>query len=625
MGALHKSNLTLFHPAHNNHGLMVEGSPAESADPPTQNPSVDRTTLPSLISEQSGHTNILHQHLIACAGILILATVIMLPVFVRGFPAGFDAVRHYRWTSHFIDALHDGAFYPRWLPAANDGQGSPVPLYYPPLSFYVAAALSLVTGNTLQAMALSCWLALAVSGLTMYAFSRSLLSWGMSFAAAALYMIAPYHLLDLYQGSTVSEFWTFAWVPLLLAAVRRVSVGHSLQGVACLAFGYALLVLTHVPVAFLTTLTLPIYALLLTRNPRALLRMTAGAALGAGMGAIFLIPVLFEIGYVKLFFKFDYRDYFLFERVRAALTSTRFPAESSLFSYSLDLDLVGVGFLALFLVSSLLIWMEWRSRRPDSAWTRSCVAIWIVTAFSFLMTTRLTAPIWRITPGLSYLFFPYRWLIVASAGTCFLASLSVWMLMSDGKWRSLKIAALAIVVVLNLAIGALAIWRAPVASDGFAGGLSRRDPREYRPKWWDGQLRKEQSESAAQVESGDAQVRAIDDSGIEQSYSVSAGTDSVITLRPLYFPGWIARVDGNKREIAPSPDGNIQLHVEPGERTLTLSFEDTWPRTVGKIVSAVSFLIFLGVMSGSAGIAACSLRFLRNPKTRAGRDACSPR
>ena len=563
--------------------------------------------------------------LISCAAILILASVIMLPVFVRGFPAGFDAVRHYRWTSHFIDALRDGAIYPRWLPAANDGQGSPVPLYYPPLPFYVAAAFSLVTGNTLQAMALSCWLALALSGLTMYAFSRSVLSGGMSFAAAALYMIAPYHLLDLYQGSTVSEFWAFAWVPLLLAAVRHVSVGRSLQGVAWLAFGYAMLVLTHVPVAFLTTLTLPIYALLLTRNPRALLRMTAGAALGAGLAAIFLIPVFFEIGYVKLFFKFDYRDYFLFERVRAALTSTRFPAESSLFSYSLDLDLVGVGLLALFLVSSLLIWMEWRARKSDSDWIRSWFAIWIVTVFSFLMTTRLTAPIWRITPGLTYLFFPYRWLIVASAGACFLGSLSVWMLMRDGKWRSLKTAALGIVVVLNLAIGALAIWRAPIASDGFAGGLSRRDPREYRPKWWDGQLRKEQSQSAASVESGDAQVRAIDDSGIEQSYSVSAGTDSVITLRPLYFPGWIARVDGEKREIAPGPEGNIQLHVEPGEHTLTLSFEDTWPRTVGKIVSAVSFLIFLGVLSGSAGIPACSLRFLRSPKTRAGRDARAPR
>src|SRR6266581_4400441 len=104
----------------------------------------------------------------ACAGVLVLAAILMLPAFVQGFPAGFDAVRHYRWTSEFIDALRDGAIYPRWLPSANNGQGSPVPLYYPPLPFYVASAFSLVAGNTLRAIVLSCWLALALSGLTMY-------------------------------------------------------------------------------------------------------------------------------------------------------------------------------------------------------------------------------------------------------------------------------------------------------------------------------------------------------------------------------------------------------------------------------------------------------------------------
>ena len=573
----------------------MEGSPAERADPPTQDSSVDRTALPSLISKPPVHTKVVRQHLIACAGILILATVIILPVFVRGFPAGFDAVRHYRWTSQFIDALRDGAFYPRWLPAANDGQGSPVPLYYPPLTFYVAAAFSLVAGNTLRAITLSCWLALAVSGFTMYVFTRSLLSPWLSFAAAALYMVAPYHLLDLYQGSTVSEFWAFAWVPLLLAAVRRVSIGHGLQGVTYLAFGYALLVLTHVPVAFLTTLTLPIYAILLTRNARALLRITAGLTLGAGISAIFLIPVLLETGYVKLFFKFDYRDYFLFERVRAALTSTRFPAEPSLFSYSLDIDLVAVALLAMFLVSSLVIWIEWRSDKRDPGRIRTCLAIWLVTAFSILMTTRLTAPIWRVTPGLSFLFFPYRWLVVASAGTCFLAALSVWTLMRVSKWRNLRIAALAIVVVLNLAVSALAIWRAPVAPDGLAGGLGRRDTREYRPVWWDGQVRSEAWQTSALVESGDAEVRAIDDKGIVQSYSVTAATGSVIALRPLYFPGWAARVDGKPSEVAPSADGHVQLTLDPGDHILTLSFEDTWPRTAGKVVSSISLLAFFGV------------------------------
>ncbi|HEY3137360.1 MAG TPA: 6-pyruvoyl-tetrahydropterin synthase-related protein [Blastocatellia bacterium] len=540
------------------------------------------------------------RELVACVGVLILATAIMLPAFIQGFPAGFDAVRHYRWTSQFIDALRDGAVYPRWLPAANNGQGSPVPLYYAPLPFYVGAGFSLLTGNTLRAITLSCWLALALSGLTMYLFSRSVLSVGLSFAAAALYMLAPYHLLDLYQGATVSEFWAFAWPPLLFYAIGRKNAGHTLRGIAVLALGYALLILTHVPVAFLTTFALAVYAIALTRKPFTLVRIAAGLALGAGIGAIFLLPVLFETRYVWLFFKFDYRDYFLFEHLRAALGSTRFPVNASLFSYLLDTDFVAVGPMLLFLVSSFLIWIGIRKRAERM--TRVSVAIWIVTLFSFLMTTRLTAPIWRITPGLSFLFYPWRWLVVASAGAAFFAALSIRELSLNGRWRVLKALALTSAVILNVAISGLLIARAPHDPEGLEGGLYRRDTREYRPLWWDGQLREDLWRSPARLVSGDAQVVSLDETGFEQRYSVTATTESVVAFRPLYFPGWVARLDGSQTAIAPTPEGNIQLTVEPGEHNLTLSFEDTWPRSLGKLVSGVSFALFLGILY-FAGIA----------------------
>jgi uncharacterized membrane protein len=518
----------------------------------------------------------------------------MLPVFVAGFPAGFDAVRHYRWTSEFVDALRDGAIYPRWLPTANNGQGSPVPIYYPPLPFYAAAAFSLLARNTLQAIALSCWLALGLSGLTMYIFSRSVLSVGLSFAAAALYMLAPYHLLDLYQGATVSEFWAFAWPPLLFYGMGHIACGRVSKGIAVLAAGYALLILTHVPVAFLTTLALVLYALSLTRKPMTLIQIAAGLALGAGMAAIFLLPVFLETRYIWLFFKFDYRDYFLFEHLRAALTSTRFPLNASLFSYLLDSDFVAVGPTLLFLVSSTTIWISIRKRTERL--TRVSVAVWIVTAFSILMTTRLTAPIWRITPGLSFLFYPWRWLVIASAGAAFLAALSARLLLLDGRWRLLKAAALASVVILNVAISGLLIARAPHDPEGLEGGLARRDTREYRPLWWDGRLREDLWRTPARVVSGDAQVVALDEAGIKQSYSVTATTETVIALRPLYFPGWVARVDGSPTETAPSPEGNTQLTIEPGKHNLTLSFEDTWPRTLGKLLSGAGFLFLLAIL-----------------------------
>ena len=142
----------------------------------------------------------------------------------------------------------------------------------------------------------------------------------------------------------------------------------------------------------------------------------------------------------------------------------------------------------------------------------------------------------------------------------------------------------------------LAIARAPVSSDGFAEGLARRDTREYRPIWWDGQLHRETWQNAAIVDRGRAEVSATDQTGIDQSFNIRAEDESIISLRPLYFPGWVARVDGSKVALAPGEDGHVQLNIEPGEHTLTLKFEDTWPRILGKAVSAICCIILLMVL-----------------------------
>ena len=153
-----------------------------------------------------------------------------------------------------------------------------------------------------------------------------------------------------------------------------------------------------------------------------------------------------------------------------------------------------------------------------------------------------------------------------------------------------------ILLMLNLVVSGVLILRAPPAPGDLADILSRRDPREYRPVWWDGQLQREVWANPALIESGDASVAPVDDAGIEQLYRASAKTESVIALRPLYFPGWVARVDGERREIAANEGGHIQIKIKPGDHTIELRFKDTRPRVAGKIVSAVGVMILLTLL-----------------------------
>src|SRR5262249_22529125 len=137
---------------------------------------------------------------------------------------------------------------------------------------------------------------------------------------ALLYMAAPYHLLDLYQGTTLGEFWSFAWIPLVLAAIHRISEEGGWRPVAWLAIAYALLILSHPPISLALTAVLPLYALAMTRRLKHLAQVACGLSLGAGLSAIYVIPLLLERKYVNMgaILRFEYPMYFLFEHIRTA-------------------------------------------------------------------------------------------------------------------------------------------------------------------------------------------------------------------------------------------------------------------------------------------------------------------
>ncbi len=523
----------------------------------------------------------------------MVALITTLPLFISGFPIGSDAAKHYRWSTEFTKSLSDGALYPRLFPEANRGGGSPMPLYYPPLPFYVAAAFNVIVGNMLTAISLSCCLALALSGLTMYGFSRLTLSRPISLIAAVFYMLIPYHILDLYQGAALSEFWSFAWIPLIFYFTYRISKEPDLRATSGLTLSYVLLLQTHVVSTFLISLILPVCALLLTRDWRRLIRVVGSMVLGAGISAIFLVPVLFERKYVHIerLLRHDYTKYFLFENLAPAFKTIGVPSGDN--DYPLQAELASFGLLLLLAASVVPLWKKLRAGGQFDSRTKLWRALLVVTAISLLMTVRLTAPLWRIIPGFSFLQFPFRWLLIYSVCATVLAAAAVSLALSNGTRRTIYAVAFILVIAFNLTVSALAVVRMPQDLDELEKKLSNKEVPEYQSIWWDGELNRKFAETPAIVDEGDAVVQAIDDKGIEQSYDVSAGSQALLRLRLFYFPGWVARLDDKPVEIWPSEAGNIVLKVEPGEHHLTLSFEDTWPRRAGKLISAASLLCFL--------------------------------
>jgi hypothetical protein len=77
-------------------------------------------------------------------------------------------------------------------------------------------------------------------------------------------------------------------------------------------------------------------------------------------------------------------------------------------------------------------------------------------------------------------------------------------------------------------------------------------------------------------------------------------TPQAIRLRlyTFYFPGWSAYVDGAEVDIdVARPEGFVTLEVPQDEHNVLVRFEDTLPRRVGWIISAVAFAALIAVGS----------------------------
>jgi len=542
--------------------------------------------------------------LFACLIVCLVATLVLTPIYLRGFPAGTDVGFHFRWVNEFSEAWREpGVWYPRWLGTANNGQGSPVLFYYPPLSIFVAGALKILVGDTLRALSLSCWLALTLSGLTMYAFSRSILSHWPSLIAALFYVLAPYHLFVLYHGSSMAEFWSFVWLPLLFHMTSRVAQEGSWGSIGCLGIIYALLLMTHLPASFLATLFLPFYVLLLTREFSRLFAIGAGLCLGLALAAVFLAPVVFERDYVNIaaLLRFAYPSFFLFQHVNEAFATRLLlpetPADdfvedikANSYVYLLKTEQVAVGILVLVIISAVIL-MRSALTRPmfKCALHR---AVTLITVLALVMTTFLAKGVWRLIPQLPLLQFPSRFLVIATATSCLFVAVTATSA-ARYKFGILWVTPIAAAVAFNLLLSAFVIIRMPLDEEALNATVLRREVPEYRTFWWDGKLHEDETLPSVVTVSGTADIQAQDDRGINQAYLVSAATSSELRFRTLYFPGWTARVDSRPIETVPSEQGRILIRIEQGQHEVKLNLEDTGPRAAGRAISTAWLVILI--------------------------------
>lgn len=237
----------------------------------------------------------------APAAVLLLFASCFVPL-SHALWSGLAPVDSYNsiWMDSFSAALRRGELPPRWLPEGFQGLGASSFYFYPPLAFYFGAAIDLITGGLLSSEQVIAWACLTMSfvgGLGMYLWLRTQAGGWASLVAGIIYVLAPYHLLDIFARGALGEVAVHAVLPFFALSLQRAADRTS--WIAPLALCVAGLILGHVaatlPIALIAAPIASIWLIIRAPSQSRLAtaaRLVAGAALGLGLAATYLAPAL---------------------------------------------------------------------------------------------------------------------------------------------------------------------------------------------------------------------------------------------------------------------------------------------------------------------------------------------
>src|SRR5215472_9371659 len=334
------------------------------------------------------------------AALLFVAVIVVAPFALRGVACGHDLTFHMDSWMEVAQQWRQGVFYPRWAPNANYGSGEPRFLFYPPLSWMLGGALGSVIPWIFAPVAFD-MCAVFLAGFAMLKMAREWFEEPDATLIAIAYAINPYMLLTIYARSAVAEELASAFFPLLVLWTVRERPAR--QMFLPLALTMAGIWLSDVPAAIIATylaLLLIVTVTVLRRNSRVFLWGAGAIGMGFLLAAFYIVPVLYERSWINL--------------GQVLSTGVR-PAENFLFartggvehdSFIRALSWLAVGQIGITAVA-ILAERKWR---PISA------RLWWSLAVSFLVALVLTLPmsgfLYRLTPDLRFVQFPWRWLLV---------------------------------------------------------------------------------------------------------------------------------------------------------------------------------------------------------------------
>lgn len=523
--------------------------------------------------------------------LFLVSAIIVLPVFVWGVPNGADTSQHYQFARTFFDSIQNGNFYPSWASTTNHGFGDVGIRFYPPFAYYVMVGFRYLSGNWYDASVLSFLFWFFLGGVGMYFWCREWFGENASLAAGIIYIFMPYHVNQLYNAFMYGEFAGSAILPFCFLFVTRICRNGKFIDVIGLAFFYALLVLTHIPLTILGSISLLIYSMASLRKkdffPH-LLRLATAVFLGLLASSFYWLRMVTELDFVKHASAeftsnlYDFHTNFIFSSLHTLLLN------SNTFS-SLHCDLLLLITLGI-ITPSVVIFYLWSKDKNN----QKLFNVAIVLIFSIFIATPYSNFVWENLPVLQKVQFPWRWLAVVSMTSAVFVAAGFDILIGLFSTKKRPVA------LLTCGLFAAGIIFTLMGVVNHSLQMPRQDFTEqtknllnsgsfncWLPVW----SKSEAIQSRQKVLAEDRSAQIIVWQPIEREIVFVAGKPTDARIATFYYPHWTATVNGQPTELKRDENGTMLVPLPAEAADVKIWFQEPIYVRAASYISILTWVI----------------------------------
>ncbi len=465
--------------------------------------------------------------------LIIVATAIavVVPWLFLGIPSGHDFEFHVNSWMEVLGQWKQGIIYPRWAALPHFGYGEARFIFYPPISWLLGALLGALLPWKL-APAAFVFVALTLSGCSMFLPARRYLARPDAIFAAALYAANPYYLVIVYWRSA------FAFLIAVVAILRR--------------------------------------------SPQVLLYGAAAIILGAGLAAFYIVPAAYEQKWVAIAQVLAPgvrpQDNFLFT-ILEDIDHNRFNFLVSLVAAAQIVMLAGAALLS-------------RLRRRESMRLWWTIAAWSVLPAVLMFS--FTFSLWQHLPKLRFVQLPWRWLLCLNVPFALLTTMAWrrWAARAVVCAAMLFVLVIAWHRIQAPWWDTSADLNEMLDNQQDGSGYEGTD--EYVPTGADPYEINKEARRVTFDGAGHSRIEVKQWDAESKFFIADVTSPGKLVVRLFDYPAWQVEVNGHPvASETHEVTGQLMIPVEAGQNQVRITFIRTWDRTAGGLISAATVLLLI--------------------------------